>query len=167
MLVEGNEEKIQEARKTYWRIYDREYKRRKRTKEKREFRVSFDRDEVAIVRAAATAKGLKPAEYIREATRADIRKASVTPHPYLLKEVQQLLLRANNDIQLLKERDTKGWLGANRDYDRLERIVAGVEAYVVGLFREPLLLREGIEQTLRANPNYIHTLRDIIHRYGD
>ena len=165
VLELGDVEKIKEAKASYWREYDRNYKRTKRIQQRREYTISFNADEVPILSATAKAKGLKIPEYIREATRADIKNIYVTPYPYLLREVQQLLLQYQNQIQAIKEKGTRNVFGISKDYESLERIITTVENHIVKLFTQAPSLIEMIEVTLKRNPLFITTLHNIIKKY--
>ena len=165
VLELGDVEKIKEAKANYWREYDRNYKRTKRVQHRREYTISFNADEVPILSATAKAKGLKIPEYIREATRADIKNIYVTPHPYLLREVQQLLLQYQNQIQAIKEKGTRNVFGISKDYESLERIITTVENHIVKLFTQAPSLIAMLEETLKRNPLFITTLHNIIKKY--
>lgn len=166
VLEKGSDEAIKQARKEYWRKYNSELKQRKR-KQRRIYAVTFNLDEIKSIIETAKAKGMTVSGYICEATRADMRGAYVTPHPYLLKEVQQTLVGYKRQIKAIAEKDKKNWLGVNRNFESLEQIIEKVEKQILQLFTQAPSLKTSIEEALKTNPKFITTLTQLIQRYND
>lgn len=165
-LKTGDETVIKEAKKQYWREYDKQLKKDKRNI-KRTFTVSFQVQELDKIRHQAKYNGINIPEYIKQAVKADLTNTYVIPHPHILKEIAQLLINCKNQLKTIAEKDAKNWLGMNKNYDTTLTIIEQVERTITASFAEAPRLNTLIEKQLEKHPEYIHELRKIINHYND
>jgi predicted DNA-binding ArsR family transcriptional regulator len=166
ILQNGTQEDISKAKKEYWKQYDKLYKRKKR-KQKREFLISLNSKELALVVEAAKEKGMRVTEFMREAALAEMQKAYVIPYPHVLKEIAQSLILCKTSIKNIAEKDNKNWLGISRNYENLEAIITKVQTEIQQRFNEAPTLIKVIEDTLQRNPFFIITITNLIEQYHD
>jgi hypothetical protein len=166
VLATGDQTAIAEAKKAYWRNYDKESKRKKR-QQKRAFTISFIPKEMQHINRNAKAKGYEIAEYVKACVRADIENSYVIPYPYLLREIEQLLLTYLNTIKEISSRDMKGWFSSNRNYMALEESIQNIERTVVEKFKDAQPLESLIENTLQGNSYFITKLKLLIQKHND
>jgi hypothetical protein len=160
------DEQIKAAKQTYWREYDRQYKGKKRTEQKREIVLAFPADEINHIRATAKGKGHTVHDYIRACVKADVSQLTVIPHNSLVSEIMQILRQCNNQLEAIKQKDVKSWLGISRTYENVETVLNQTESRIVAFLKQPKSLKETIQETISRNPNTLHLLKSILADYG-
>jgi hypothetical protein len=166
VLEKGTEEEIKLAKRHYWRAKDKEYKKEKRTRQKREIVLVFPADEINHIRFSAKAKSLTIHEYVRACVKADMSQLTVIPHKAQVAEIMQVMRQCNNQLEAIKNKEVKGWLVISRTYENVETVLTQTESRIITLLKQPQNLKDTIMETINRNPNTLDLLKSILTNYG-
>ena len=117
---------VEQARKEYYRKYDRELKVRKRTIEKREFMISFPKIEIQHLRKRAKIHNASMPMYLKYLVKSDLLDVHILEVMPVYREILQLLQKYFNAIEEIELKESKRWFG-NNDYEELRRILNSIK----------------------------------------
>ena len=165
VLGAGDVNAIKAAKKEYWKQYDKARKQKNRKVQKREIVLAFPADEINHIRFTAKAKGLTIHDYIRACVKADMSQLTVIPHRALVSEILQVLHQCNNQLEVIKKKEGKGWLVISRTYENVETVLNQTENRITNLLKQPASLKETITENINRNPNTLDLLKSILSNY--
>jgi hypothetical protein len=135
VLDSGNETLIQNAIISYRRQYDRDQKRKKRVLEKRNFNISFPKNDMPVIRKQAKAYQTSIIGYIKLLVKADITKASPIQNTLVYNEILQILQYYKTTIEISQDRNEYSWLKDN-NYEILKTTLHRIESEITTLIHK-------------------------------
>lgn len=161
VLENGTEEEIQAAKKEYWRIYQRNYKRRMR-REQRQVVVWLSKIEQSELEAVSGNQKPSLPTLIRERALAYTRQRFLVPDPLLVGRIEQHLSLIRQSIRELAERDTDNWFSDTKRYRRIEQMLKRLETELIRQLRHPELIKDFIKHAKTQNPELLVELREML-----
>ena len=158
---------LAEHKRTYWKEYDRLYKSKKRTIQKREISIAFAEDSIKNIRATAKAKGYNLQTYIRGLVKADMELVQLLPFVHEYREILQLLANCKNQLITIRETDNKNWLGLTKGTEKAEALLVNIEREISTALTRPKVLKTAIIESIQRNPKTIDLLQSILHEYDN
>jgi len=125
-LESNNEIDIQNAIKQYYRDYDRELKKRKRSIEKREFSISFPKHRMNHILKRSRDYNTTVVDYLKLLVEGDLSKASPLKFTVMYKEILQLLRHYKNAIDTIESKENNRWFG-NNNFQALHKILSSIK----------------------------------------
>ncbi len=138
VLDTEDETVIKEKIKEYYRIYDKELKKQKRNIDKRNFTISFPTIEIQHIRNRAKQYNSDIPTYIKVLVKADLTNTTFIENTLTYKEILQALQYYKNAVKDIEEKDVKNWLGSNKNYDALVKIIQSLENKIIVLTQKIL-----------------------------
>jgi hypothetical protein len=152
ILETGDEALIKKARTAYWRDYHKNYKRERRASEK-EFLVTLNHAEQALMTAEAGKHGQSVSHLLKEAAFAYMHKAYL---PLPSNELVQIQLLLSSCYDCLER---------NKDAIKAIEAILNIEEMLRELAAKPLDLEDAIRAAIAEHPQYLNTLEKLIKEY--
>ena len=125
-----NKALVNEKKKEYYQMYDKEFQKRKRKIECRQFSISFPIHQINHVRKRAKDHGLiNVVDYLKALVKADLSNSSPLEQTLLYKEVLQLLQHYKNSLDAIEANESKRLFG-NNNYNNLRKILDYIQAEI-------------------------------------
>jgi len=166
VLASNNETLIKQKVHEYWKLYDKERKKRKRAI-KTEFTISFTKEEVKALKYVALNVGLTIPDYIKQLVYTNIKTHPFTPYAQTIKHIEQLLIHYKNKINDIAKKEVKNFLGMSKNYDLLTAAITEIQTTIAQTLTQTPTLQETIKTALMNNPLFIQTLRQLMQSYND
>jgi uncharacterized protein (DUF1778 family) len=161
VLTSGTDAHILAAKREYRRIYQTEWRKRKRA-DNQEITVTLNPHELQTITAAAKKHRRSRTQFCTEAALAYCNQAFVVPDVFMVNSIREQLLMTYTAVQkLFEENRIKYDLGK----ELLQRI-AGLETEVLQCLQQPKNLNKQILEEIRKNPAYIDTLKNLLKTHG-
>ncbi len=146
VLEKGTSEEIASAKKEYYKVYKRNWRRQRRKTEK-ELTLSFNRDEMKLIHVEAKRHSLSNTRYIKRATLAYIDKIYLVPEVMQVRGIAQKLSMVYNLLQeIVDERQINAALGSI-----LLSKITSLESDVLIQLHHPKTLEEWIREEISKN----------------
>lgn len=158
---------LQIQRKIYWRAYAKRRMHKRRSIDKREINISFEKGQIKVLRATAKAKGYTLQNYIRECLYADANNLVVIPHKLVLAEINQKLRQCLTALDAIKEKDNKAWFQIGSTYEDVVALLSETKTDISKALTVPVSLKQTIIDGILMNPNTIQLLQTILKDYGN
>ncbi|MBX7226411.1 MAG: hypothetical protein K1X55_10295 [Chitinophagales bacterium] len=165
VLETQDEGLIRATIKEYWQRYDRERKKKKRAF-KREYSVTFKKQEAQALRFVARTAGMSIPEYIRGIVRSNLSEMPFIPHTQTVRHIEQILVYYKNKINEIAKKDNRSFFGI-KDYDVLTHTIKNLQTEIIDAFKQTQTVQEIIKVTISNNPLFIQTLQQIMQSYND
>ena len=160
VLESGDENLIAKVKAAYWRSYQKQYKREKRSRGM-ECVIVLDEDELkAFTKHASKHKTTIPS-LIKKYALAYMEKYYISPSEQLLQSIEQKLSRIYNEIERLIETRIHNPEGLKQTLQSIERIEQTLE----DITKQPIDLEKEVKQAIEDNPTYKQTLQTILNHY--
>ncbi len=147
VLETGTDEEITLARKTYWKRYKTEWRRKKR-KEEKELTTSWTADELTELICAAKKHSISKTKFIKTSTLAYIDKRYIVPDQIEVRRIAQLLAVTYNSIREMLDENV---LELQTGKIILEKIF-DLERQVLVSLHNPKTIEQLITETVNKNP---------------
>ena len=157
---------IEEYKKRYWRMYFREYKR-KRRENHTQFDVNLDKDEEVQISLAANKHNLSRTGYIKKASLAYSTNTFLVPDRIQIAEIQQTLNMIHQEVKLIAGRKQRGLLEYQQQYEDMLRIIEGLEQKITDILSYPPTVRLFIEKIIQSNPEALSIIKELIQPQHD
>lgn len=166
ILASNDETLIKQKVSEYWKLYDKERKKRKRAI-KTEYTISFTKKEVKALKYIALNLGFTIPEYIKQLVYTNIKTHPFTPYAQSIKHIEQLLIHYKNKINEIAKKEVKNFLGINKNYDVLTDLITQIQTTLADTLKQTPTLQETIKTALNNNPMFIQTLQHLMQSYND
>lgn len=133
VLQNGTDEQIADAKKTYYRNYRREQKRRQRAGRK-DFSIYFRKEDYPEIQRFAHIHGLTLSAFIRRSTLAYITETKLPIKPEQLAELRQVLSLIETEVKNLFENPKQSWWLGERKYEALTAILEKLRKEIDRIF---------------------------------
>ena len=151
VLENGTSEDIENARKRYWKEYNRRYKKRSR-KQKPEINIAFpDGALLERTRQAAKAHNRPTSLFVRDLIEAYLDKTYMQPSPKRWEEVQQTLFLTEIQIRQIAE-DDDGAINYLRNYNLIFEKLLELESIIKGEFNTAKILKDAVTESVVKQP---------------
>jgi hypothetical protein len=160
VLESGNEELIQKVKAAYWRNYQKQYKREKRSKGL-ECVVVLDEAERKLFERQVKLHKASISSLIKKSALAYIEKYYISPSEELFQSIKQKLSRIYTDIERLLETKIHNPEGLKQALQSIQRIEQNLDT----ITKYPPDLEEEIKRAIEENPTYQQTLLAILKHY--
>ena len=118
-------ESVADAKKQFYKIYNRELKQQKR-RERRVFTVSFPVIQIQHIRKRSREYNTDIPGYIKALVRAEILNTTVIEQLHVYRQILQVLHQYKKAIDAITSKDTKRWFAKNNT-DSLHEILKTLE----------------------------------------
>jgi hypothetical protein len=160
-VLECNDESlIKKARAAYWRNYQKQYKREKRSSGM-ECAIVLDEEERNAFEKRASKHKTSVPSLIKKTALAYLEKYYIAPSEELLQSIEQRLSQIYTDIERLLETRIHNPEGLKQALQSIERIEQKLE----DITKHPPNLEEEIKLAIDENPTFQQTLLTILKQY--
>ncbi|MBL7799820.1 MAG: hypothetical protein JNL95_03765 [Chitinophagales bacterium] len=160
VLESGDENLISKVKAAYWRSYQKQYKREKRSRGM-ECVIVFDEDERKAFTKHAKKYKVSIPSLIKKSALAYIEKYYIYPSEHLLQSIEQKLSRIYSGIERLIETRIHNPEALKESLQSIERIEQRLE----DITKHPIDLETELKHAIEDNPNYQKTLQTILNHY--
>lgn len=165
VLENGTDEEIEQAKKTYRKLYSRNAQKQYRDSHVRK-EIIFTKEEFLRICKAAEKHGIKPAPFLRNASLCYMDEHFILPDEKRVQKLELDLRRIGNNInQLVKYTHQHKWF-SKRDLRLLQKHMQDLEDQLSHTFRQPLSLRKYLENHLLKNPKLFQMLEELTSKHS-
>lgn len=165
VLETGDEKLIQEARREYYRLYQKRYKRFRRSTQP-EYSIYINPNEAETIGEASRKHGLSISRFIKEAALSYTKQVYLVPDPIRIGRIEQMLSHILNEIRLIAETD-KDWRSNETNYPKIQKIIIELESEFSKTIRLPPRIDEFIIDQLERNPHLNGVILKAITEYDN
>ena len=164
LLEYGSDEMIEQAKRDYRKIYQRQYGRKRRT-QNQQYTVWLSPKENAKVIQSAKAHHQSPSQFIRLAALSYLSQVFLVPDKKRVARLFQMLSLCHNDVKHIAKAQPTNFWSRNKDYNLLAERIEALETELVQLLRKPTDLEREIGEAIIHNPELRKRLLNLLQSH--
>lgn len=161
VLENGTEEEIQQAKKEYWKIYQRQYKRKMR-KTKRQVVLWFSQREIDQLKKVMKGYRNSFPQFVKQGAMAYANQRYLVPDIHMVGRIEQHLSLIRQSVHELSERDSNNWFSDTKRYRRIEKMLNSLQSELVDRLRNPMLLKTYLRGLKENDPDQLKEIKQIL-----
>lgn len=155
VLAHGSPADIEQARRTYWKHYKAQWRKRKRS-ETKSITVSFSKQEYAAI--ARNAQKITPTAFVHTAAVTFGKQHTMAVNEETIGYIQAVLLQNYHHIRDLGDEKNISHVTEQQ----LLNTLSAIEKMIMERLRNPVLLEEAMRTAISDDPEYKNTLQTIL-----